>query len=699
MRRKKQILKIVAMGMLFGGIFVLYSVNKAAAQTQEYLISDYGAKCDAQNDDAPAVRKAIAAASRGGIIRFPDNATCVLASEIKVTTNNIQFVGAGDGRQDAVGTGEGVGPLDYTTKANKSGQTRIIVNTSVASRLEDNHPLKKISHVGTAVDVQADNFKVSGIRFIGPRVWYKDGNDPAHDGKIFSASKRITINNSTFDGVGYALIRGGTDTTQTFTNNFCINWGRTCVGSNKGAVLEGNVFRQTGIDWAGVNPNKPAHDRYSEYASYVYATSSGEYNFTFTNNLVEGTRAGVHVNGGGQGVKLRTYKITNNTFRNNLYSIIGSDFGGGARWENVSIANNVFESDKLYSIYVYKGQDITIENNRFTRTNESDEGAIQSGIRLMPHQDDTDLRTVTIRNNTFDASGATNWSPVSVFEQGGYRLGQSFGKVSALTVDNNMFMNLGDTRYGGGLYFIQADKNRVADVTVNCNTFTADSKAGKTDQTAFIRFGGVQGSKPSFFVDRATIANNAFTSNGSTKLYGILSQNSSLITGGKIGNNSYAGFSDALKSQVKTTGVTTNQDAITTSCKPGVPATVKTGITFAANSTTSVPASTTSAPATPASTSTTTQSTTATSKAKIVVSKRISKLTANVGETVIYTIVVDNEGAGPASDVVVSDSLPSRLQFDSASDGGTMQNGVVTWKLGALEASQQKQVTLTVKVK
>lgn len=51
----------------------------------------------------------------------------------------------------------------------------------------------------------------------------------------------------------------------------------------------------------------------------------------------------------------------------------------------------------------------------------------------------------------------------------------------------------------------------------------------------------------------------------------------------------------------------------------------------------------------------------------------------NATSNVLYTITVTNLGPSTASNIVVSDILPTNIVFVSASAGGTSNNGVVTW--------------------
>ncbi|WP_425146918.1 DUF11 domain-containing protein [Deinococcus sp.] len=64
-----------------------------------------------------------------------------------------------------------------------------------------------------------------------------------------------------------------------------------------------------------------------------------------------------------------------------------------------------------------------------------------------------------------------------------------------------------------------------------------------------------------------------------------------------------------------------------------------------------------------------------------------------------YTLSVTNSLPVDLTNVVLTDPLDSHLDFVSASDGGTFQNGAVVWKLGTLKASQTLTRTLVVTVR
>jgi uncharacterized repeat protein (TIGR01451 family) len=59
---------------------------------------------------------------------------------------------------------------------------------------------------------------------------------------------------------------------------------------------------------------------------------------------------------------------------------------------------------------------------------------------------------------------------------------------------------------------------------------------------------------------------------------------------------------------------------------------------------------------------------------------------ASMGASAEYVLTVTNSGPGTARDVVLVDSLPQGMTFESASEGGTYSGGVVRWNLGNIPA-------------
>ncbi len=65
-------------------------------------------------------------------------------------------------------------------------------------------------------------------------------------------------------------------------------------------------------------------------------------------------------------------------------------------------------------------------------------------------------------------------------------------------------------------------------------------------------------------------------------------------------------------------------------------------------------------------------------------------------DNLTYTISVTNFGPSSASSVVVTDTLPLGVTFDSASANGTSSSGIVSWDLGTLASGQVSNLTVTV---
>jgi len=70
------------------------------------------------------------------------------------------------------------------------------------------------------------------------------------------------------------------------------------------------------------------------------------------------------------------------------------------------------------------------------------------------------------------------------------------------------------------------------------------------------------------------------------------------------------------------------------------------------------------------------------------------------GQTISYTLTIDNTGGSAAQDVTLTDTLPTHLTYVSSSPSGTYASGprTVTWDLGAISPGGSATVTLTVQV-
>jgi uncharacterized repeat protein (TIGR01451 family) len=87
---------------------------------------------------------------------------------------------------------------------------------------------------------------------------------------------------------------------------------------------------------------------------------------------------------------------------------------------------------------------------------------------------------------------------------------------------------------------------------------------------------------------------------------------------------------------------------------------------------------------------------------QLAISKAASKTTAAVGDLIIYSITLKNNGASPANDVVISDAMPHGITYLSGStliDGAASPNpqsgsgATLIWPIGAL--APQKSVVIT----
>ncbi|MBC7222544.1 DUF11 domain-containing protein [Candidatus Bipolaricaulota bacterium] len=76
------------------------------------------------------------------------------------------------------------------------------------------------------------------------------------------------------------------------------------------------------------------------------------------------------------------------------------------------------------------------------------------------------------------------------------------------------------------------------------------------------------------------------------------------------------------------------------------------------------------------------------------ISKEPTVIAAEVGDTVSWTITVENTGLGPIYNVVVTDVLGSGLIYVSSSPAGVVTGQTVTWEIPALLPGEQVQIQL-----
>jgi len=86
------------------------------------------------------------------------------------------------------------------------------------------------------------------------------------------------------------------------------------------------------------------------------------------------------------------------------------------------------------------------------------------------------------------------------------------------------------------------------------------------------------------------------------------------------------------------------------------------------------------------------------SQVNLSIEKISSLITVKAGQTVSYTLFVQNTGFSDAHQVKVRDILPDGLSFVSATGGGTLNGNSVNWQFAYLAAGNSLTLTLTVKV-
>ncbi|MEO8477005.1 MAG: hypothetical protein ABI572_08140, partial [Actinomycetota bacterium] len=89
---------------------------------------------------------------------------------------------------------------------------------------------------------------------------------------------------------------------------------------------------------------------------------------------------------------------------------------------------------------------------------------------------------------------------------------------------------------------------------------------------------------------------------------------------------------------------------------------------------------------------------TAVAAADLSVTKTDSVDPVTAGNQLTYTLNVANAGTSPATGVSLTDAVPAGTSFVSATGGGTLSAGTVTWNLGTIASGASTSVTVTVAV-
>lgn len=85
--------------------------------------------------------------------------------------------------------------------------------------------------------------------------------------------------------------------------------------------------------------------------------------------------------------------------------------------------------------------------------------------------------------------------------------------------------------------------------------------------------------------------------------------------------------------------------------------------------------------------------------ADLSVSKTVNHSTANVGDSLTYTVTVTNTGPDTASSVTVSDLVPSGVTYVSSTPSqGTYNSGTGLWTVGSIALNVSKTITINVTV-
>jgi large repetitive protein len=83
-----------------------------------------------------------------------------------------------------------------------------------------------------------------------------------------------------------------------------------------------------------------------------------------------------------------------------------------------------------------------------------------------------------------------------------------------------------------------------------------------------------------------------------------------------------------------------------------------------------------------------------TARAELIVTLAATPDTVTAGENITYSLVVVNKGPSDAKNIVLTDNLPSNINFVSASDGGIFSGNKVIWTLTGLKRNETRTFSL-----
>ena len=86
------------------------------------------------------------------------------------------------------------------------------------------------------------------------------------------------------------------------------------------------------------------------------------------------------------------------------------------------------------------------------------------------------------------------------------------------------------------------------------------------------------------------------------------------------------------------------------------------------------------------------------SQPRLILTKTAAPAPVEAGKTLTYTLTYTNKGNVKATGVKITDAVPANTTFASATGGGTLSGGVVTWNIGDLDIDAGGSVTFTVTV-
>jgi hypothetical protein len=300
----------------------------ATPATGVYNVRDYGAVGDGKADDLPAILKALAAmrAAGGGSLYFP--------AGIYPISDRIEFPGEPSGAR-VYGDGD-----SSILRADTGGLSDGNGGTT---------PGHDMLYLRDLQGVTVDH-----LRFEGSHVFNKHTNEGS--AILLNNTANVQVHSCSFYGAGFGLQEAPLTRGTLFTNNQVLDWGRVGYFVEGHCQVLDNLFQST-------DPGPDYDEFVSSHGMYIHSNAQ---EVTIKGNTYRGIRYyGIQIYGKDYNSTTKDILIQGNTFENNASDVYEYSETNTVVYDNLQVIGNTFRNTRGPSVYLGKGTNLEISDNRF----------------------------------------------------------------------------------------------------------------------------------------------------------------------------------------------------------------------------------------------------------------------------------------------------------------------------------------------